>query len=48
MKPRHPISCLDCQATENALARRAFERRVAALTAAALLLTLGILLATAP
>lgn len=47
MRPRHPIACLDCQATDNALARRAFERRVAVLTTAALLLTLFIVLVSA-
>lgn len=48
MKPRHPISGLDCQATATAEARRAYERRVAMLTAAAVLLILGLVLVSAP
>jgi len=47
MRPRHPITCLDCQATAYAEARRAHERRVACLTTAALLL-LFILIVSAP
>jgi hypothetical protein len=38
MKPRHPIAGLDCEATARAEARRAFTRRVAALTTTGLLL----------
>lgn len=40
MRPRHPIACLDCQATANAEARRANTRRVALVTTTALLVIL--------
>lgn len=46
MKPDRSTWCLDCQATDNALARRVYQRRVAVITAAAALLVLLLILAT--
>lgn len=46
MKPRHPITCIDRRPTATAIARRDFASVVAAITAASLLLILGLIVIT--